>query len=176
MKKARTLLTALLLLTFYFGAAQHIEPYGHISVDEKAKSLFDRFTTLMNETKCDDGKPIPVDYNKISYITVLPMMEGISGYWLEQSGSVILSHYMASPMDATPEEVMDMVYITLAHEIGHSQGWQHTDAEAINLMNPTSKFDYGIVKGSIGADQYIINTYKAKLCDCEEDIKSQPSN
>lgn len=167
MKKLKILLTAILFLTLYFGEAQHLKPYGHINVTEKAQKLFHRFITLMEENE------IEVDYTKIKYITILPLQDGISGYWLEQSGTVILNHYMYVPEEATKEEILDLVYITLAHEIGHSQGWQHTDQDAINLMNPTSKFDFSIIRGSIGADQYILNTYKNKLCPCGKHSSSE---
>lgn len=153
------LLTAFLLLTFYLGEAQQAKDSDRISVDVNVKPYFDRFVRLMEKNQ------IPVDYTKISAIELVPLLDNVRGYYGIGSKSVMLNFYFYFEPDATQQEMDDLVLITLAHEIGHSQGWVHIDEEVIGLMNPYSRFDLLIVRGSIGAEQYILNTYTHKLCN-----------
>lgn len=152
------LLTAILLSTNIYLEAQQLKPYGHIKVSPEIMPHFQRLTRLL------EANEIYPDYSVINSIEALPLLTGVQGYWSELSGNVILNYYMLFPKGSTKEERDDLVLLTLAHEIGHSQMWQHIGEDSIGLMNPSAKYDYGIVKGSIGAEQYILNTYKARLC------------
>lgn len=151
------LLTAIFLSLFHYSSAQFIKPYGHVKVDKHTKPYFDRFVKLLEENDLE------IDWSKVQHIETIPLLQGIQGLYSNHSSTVILSYYMYFPKNATEEEKKDLVFLTLAHEIGHSQGWEHIEEDAIGLMNPYNKYDYNIVKGSIGAEQYILNTYKARL-------------
>jgi len=132
---------------------------NHIKVDEQLKPYLIRLYKIVKENNLN------VDWGKIESADILPLRYGIQGLWSPSSHVVIVSYYIQFPLysNMTKQEKDDFVLIVLAHEVGHSQGLRHTDGKGIDLMNPTSQHDLAVIRGSIGAEQYIINTFKAKL-------------
>lgn len=135
-------------------------PHEKVVVNEQLEPFFDRFVELMAKND------IPVDYSLLTTVDLLPLYYGVQGIYSPTTKGVVINYYIQFPVlqKLTRAEKDDFIFIVLAHEIGHAMGWKHIDAEAIGLMNPSSKHDLSIIRGSLGADQYIINTYKAKFC------------
>ncbi len=152
------LITLLLLLTASSTPSLR-QPTAHIEVHEGLKPYMREMERIVEDNDLN------VDWGKIEAVTLIPMRRGIQGYWSEEGSTVMLSYYFTFPpfIELTREEKDDFVLLTLAHEIGHSQGLKHIDPEKIGLMSPHSKFELGIIRGSIGAEQFIINTYKNEL-------------
>lgn len=147
---------SLMLTTTSFKARPIVETTDHIVVDPNLKPFFDRFVKLMEEND------IPVDYSQINAVELVPLKQGANGYYARYSKTVIIAFYFMLPTESTPKEDDELIFITLAHEIGHSQGWKHTNPKIMGLMNPYSTYDLRVVRG-MGADQYIVNHFKAKL-------------
>jgi hypothetical protein len=115
-KMKKLLLTALILFTFFLGAAQHAKHSDRVKVDDLIKPHFERFVSLMEEHN------IPVDYDCFDSIEVIPLMDGVQGIWLKQSRTILLNYYFYLPVGVTYDEKLDLIFITLAHEIGHALG------------------------------------------------------
>lgn len=155
-----TIITAL-LIPFIWGAAQNQQSrYNHILVDPNLQRVFDRFIDIV------DRNDLEVDWSQINGVELAPMLNGVQGFYARHSKAVIINYFFIVPTRATRTEKDDLLLLTLAHEIGHSQGWRHIDPDKIGLMNPNGKYDLYIIRGSIGAEQYIVNTYKYKACNC----------
>lgn len=104
-------------------------------------------------------------YNsQINAVVLAPMARGIQGYYLRESKTVIISYGYLLPKHTTKEEDNDLIFMTLAHEVGHSQGWKHSEAGIIGLMHPDARFDMLIIRG-MGAEQFILNHYTHRLCN-----------
>lgn len=144
-------ITALTILPHFIWA--QVE---HITVHKTLKPYFERFVNLMEDND------IKVDYSNINYVDLVPLADDFNGYYNDRSKSVCISMFFQYPVHASEQEFHDLVLICLAHEIGHALGWEHTDVKYMGLMNPGSNFDMLAVKG-MGAEQYILNTYKKCL-------------
>lgn len=154
-------LLLILLLTATFAPSFKAQPlHEKVVVNEQLEPFFNRFVELMEKND------IPVDYSLLSTVDLLPLYYGVQGIYSPTTKGVIINYYIQFPIlqKMTRAEKDDFIFIVLAHEIGHAMGWEHIDADAIGLMNPSSKYGLSIIRGSIGADQYIINTFEAKLC------------
>ena len=130
-----------------------------VVVIKELRPYFNRFVKLMKDNK------IPVDYSLIGGVDLLPLRYGIQGLYSPTTHIVSVSYYITFPRYATltQQEKEDFIFIVLSHEIGHAMGWKHIDKSAIGLMNPTSEHDLSIIRGSLGADQYILNTFRYHL-------------
>jgi len=150
----KLILTFVLILTGLTAYTQ-----SHVRVEAELKPFWNKFVRLMEEND------IRVDYSDITAVSLVPLGTNL-GYWDSNSGTVMINMYYQLPPRgfSTEFENFDMIWLTLAHEIGHAQGWEHTDAKYMGLMNPSSHFDLRAIRG-MGAKQYILNTYKAKLCN-----------
>ena len=151
------------LLTAYtlpLNAETHIlGDANDVVVISQLQPHFKRFVKLMKDNN------VPVDYSLIGGVDLLPLSYGIQGLYSPTTHVVSISYYIQFPPYAklTKQEKDDFVLIVLAHEIGHAMGWKHIDKETIGLMHPTSAHDLGIIRGSLGAEQYILNTFKYHL-------------
>ena len=106
-----------------------------------------------------------VDWSVVESIDLIPLAYNIQGYWSITAKSAMISYYFTFPryQTLTKEEKDDFILLTLAHEIGHSQGLKHIEPDKIGLMSPHSRFELGVIRGSLGAEQFIINSYKNEL-------------
>ena len=129
---------------------------SHIKVQKELKPYFNELIEIVEKNDLD------VDWGKVDAIILSPLSRGIQGYW-SQDGSTIMINYLfifPSFVELTNDEKDDFILLTLAHEVGHSQGLKHIATDKIGLMSPHSKFELGIIRGSIGAEQFIVNTFK----------------
>lgn len=142
------------------GFSPYIEPNPkEIIVDERIRPYWEDFITLVAENDLN------VDWSKINSVGVVPLDYNIQGYWAKSIKSVMVAYYFKFPPveGLTLKEKDDLILLTLAHEVGHSQGLLHIEKDKVGLMNPHSKYDLLLVRSKNGVRQYIIDAYKAGL-------------
>lgn len=159
MNKLITLLFILLLTASYSPSLKPKSKTAHIEVHKELKPYMRELVRIVEENKLN------VDWDKIQAVELIPLAYNIQGYWSNNASTVMISYYFTFPpyQVLTREEKDDFILLTLAHEVGHSQGLKHIDPDKIGLMSPHSKFELGVIRGSLGAEQFIINTYKNEL-------------
>lgn len=156
-------LTYIFALTALFSTAQNSgADYRGIKVANPMKPYVLTFIDIM------DNECIEIDYSKIKSVDVLPLSRGFYGIWSTVSNTVTISAYHSFPLGATEEEKDGLLLLTLAHEIGHGLGFEHTDPLHMGLMNPSGKFDLTAIR-SMGVEHYIAICYRAELKKLEQE-------
>tara|TARA_R110000737_G_C14624761_1_gene494662 strand:- start:60360 stop:60860 length:501 start_codon:yes stop_codon:yes gene_type:complete len=156
MKRLIPLLLILLLTASYYPSYK-ASGRNHIAVSEHLQPYYNEFVEIA------DKNNLEIDWSRIKSVDLVPLAHNIQGYWSRASETVMISYYYTFPMlvTLTKEEKDDLILMTLAHEIGHSQGWKHTNPDHMGLMNPSARFDMTALRG-MGAEAYIVICFKAE--------------
>lgn len=146
------------LLTVSYSPNFKASERNHIKVHPELQKHYIRFVRLA------EANNLNIDWSQIEAVELIPMRTNIQGYYARHSKTVIISYYYSLPLmiKLSKQEVEDIIFLTLAHEIGHSQGLMHVEVGKMDLMHPDARYDVKVVKG-MGVEQYIVNTLKAKL-------------
>lgn len=136
MGMVRNMKKLLVILLFFpiFVSAQFdskYEAYKHISIDDELKYYTDQ---LRHFYRAHD---IDIDYRNIRGFRVIhgEMRDqngfGLAGYYREDNVILIRDHHPVAKNFGIYEQIM---LVTIAHEIGHSQGFLHDTTDVDNLM------------------------------------------
>lgn len=124
-----------------------------VTVQKELRPIFEKFVEIVEKNN------IEIDWTQINSVEALPLYVGVQGFYSSNSKTVAISHFYTFPMlvNLTDEEKRELLLLTLAHEVAHSQGFGHID-EGISLMNPSSIYHAAVVK-SIGAEEFILSFF-----------------
>jgi hypothetical protein len=150
----KILLTLALLLTAITTPLLGQET-NHIKVSPHLELHFNEIVEIVEKNGCN------VDWGKIDGVGLAYLLDNIQGQWSPDIDVILISYYFEFPPDepTTREEKDDLVLLTLAHEIGHSQGLGHIASDKIGLMSPHSRFELDAIR-TVGVEQYIIDCFK----------------
>jgi len=158
----RTLVIAILSVTaFTYSYFYNFEAEGEkMFVHTKLQPFMVELTDILEKNN------VEVDWSKIQTVTLLPLKDGIQGFWSRDNSTVSINFYVQLPPfeSLTAQEQDDFILLILAHEVGHSQGLVHTAADVEGLMNPTSKYDLTAIREN-RVEQYIVDGLKQKTSD-----------
>lgn len=130
-----------------------------VQVDSVMRPYFDDFVDIAKRNN------LKINWNRIQVIEAVPLAYGINGLYSTESNNIYINYYYSLPRfivnELTAEQQKKMlreaVLAILAHEIAHSQGYKHVDAE-LDLMSKTDKWLYWSIV-NIGVEEYILLTF-----------------
>lgn len=121
-----------------------------VKMDDDIRPYFIEFVILM------EANDIELDWEKVSAINFIPLSKTIQGVYIP-STSVILIQYSQIRILA-PEEYNNLILCILAHEIAHSQDYDHV-SDSNDLMAFSDIGIIAIIGNKKSVEELILHTY-----------------
>lgn len=159
MKKILLYLFLFVVLTCQ-GQPTVVAPENNIYVDPLLKESYSRFVKLMKDND------IPINYYNIKIIETIPLAATVGGLYSTNTKNIYINIFYQLPAEVPIEKKeyfsKELIFMLLAHEIGHSQGLEHKDYYTKELM---SKGDYYwiLLINEKGADQTVLDAFCSLL-------------
>ena len=155
MKKAVTIVMVFLSVLALTALTESTPPVGgrvraDVPISGGFEPYMDRFTKLMEDND------ITIDWSKISSINVVPLQNGIQGLYNTKTLVILIQPYQYRTL--TKQAYDNILFAILAHEIGHSQGFEHT-LESGKLMSVDDIGIYEIINNDKLIEKLILEAY-----------------
>lgn len=132
---------------------------SQVQVDSVMRPYFDEFVEIAQRNN------LKINWKNIQTIEAIPLARGINGLYSTESRNIYMNYFYSLPPYISEELTVEQqkrmlreaVLAILAHEIAHSQGYKHVDAE-LDLMAKTDKWLYWSIV-NIGVEEYILLTF-----------------
>jgi len=96
---------------------------------------------------------INIDWGNISSINVVPLKYGTQGIYSRDTKIILIQPYQIATLST--KAYNNLLLVILAHEIGHSQGFNHTSEYGV-LMSRTDGGIYDVIEDNKLTEEFIL--------------------